>query len=186
MPRKYGEYQKRKERKTKITNVLCILILIVVTSIILYGIVQNAVNIRDVDYNSLNQYTGTYVYELKARIGKGPSHYRFTLDNGDVVLTIASQVQNDQLLDDQDKLTVQYTTMYTNPLHRQYSAVSIASADGAVEFLDLETSRRESVSMIWILSFLLMLIILSVAVLVIIVRCTGKYKVYHNNRKYNR
>ena len=65
MARKRGEYQKRKERQDKISTIIVALFFFVGTALMLYALVQAAVNVYDIDHNTLNTYTGEYQYRLK-------------------------------------------------------------------------------------------------------------------------
>ena len=156
--RKRGEYQKRKERQQKISEILSSLMFLVLTVILLYGLIQSAVNVYDIDHHSLNTYTGPYQYEL--RVGHGRHHrynYYFTLDNGDNLVIGRRWIENEDMLANCEELTFQYTTMYANPLYGTYSPASITTVDGKTVVMDIDKSRSESVGYIWIWSVLLVL-----------------------------
>lgn len=153
MARKRGEYQKRKERHDKVKSIIVILFFFASTVLFLYGLVQAGVNVYDIDHNTLNTYTGKYTYQLKVGYGRHRnSTYIFALDNGNVVLVSKRKMDHEELLDENNALTFQYSTMYSNLLYGRYSAVSITSADGDVEFVSAVRSRKESVMTVWLLS----------------------------------
>ena len=180
MARKRGEYQKRKERQDKISTIIVALFFFVGTALMLYGLVQAAVNVYDIDHNTLNTYTGEYQYRLKMRYGRrGRSSYIFTLDNGDVVLISEREIDHEELLGDNNILTFQYTTMYSNPLYGRYSAVSVTSADGDVEFVNVNRSRKESVLAIWTTTILS---ILTISICSFYILCVSS--VYNWKKRY--
>lgn len=188
MARKRGEYQRRKERQNKVSCVLGILFFLFATALMLYGLVQASVNVRDIDHGTLNSYTGEYEYRLKVSIGRHRNTtYVFTLGNGDVVLASKREIENQERLDENDILTFQYTTMFSNPLYGRHSAVSITSADGEVEFVNADRSRRESVSAIWLSSFFSLLFVFLIAFIIAIFCYTNNWKKrYQNWRKKRR
>ena len=162
MGRKRGAYQHRKEWQNKAGSILGILFFLFATVITIYGLIQATVNVRDIDTNTLNTYTGSYEYRLKVSTGRyGSSCYEFTLGNGDAVLASKREVDNPEQLDNNEMLAFRYTTMFSNPLYKLYSAVSITTVDGEVVFVDADESRKESVFEIW-LSLLLALLFISV------------------------
>lgn len=185
MTRKRGEYQRRKERRNKISNVLCILFFLFGAALMLYGLVQASVNVRDIDHGTLNSYTGEYEYRLTVGSGRHRSStYIFTLGNGDVVLASKREVDHQEQLDENDVLTFQYTTMFSNPLYGRYSAVFITSADGEIEFVNADQSRRESVSAIWISSIFSLLSLSIIVFLLVVIYNTDNWKKrYQNWRK---
>ena len=155
MARKRGEYQKRKERQDKVSTIIVALFFFVGIMLMLYCLVQAAVTVYDIDHNTLNTYTGEYKYQLKVGYGRHRrSSYIFTLDNGDTILVSKRELDHEELLGDNSVLTFQYTTMFSNPLWGRYSAVSVTSADGNLEFVNANRSRKESVSAIWTASIL--------------------------------
>jgi len=185
MARKRGEYQRQKEHRNKISNILCILFFLFGAVLMLYGLVQASVNVWDIEHGTLNAYTGEYEYRVKVSFGRHRNTtYVFTLGNGDVVLASKQEIENPERLNDNDVLTFQYTTMLSNPLYGRYSAVSVTSADGEMEFVNADRSRRESVSVIW-LSSIFSLLSLSIMVFLLVVSFyTDNWKKrYQNWRK---
>ena len=159
MTREKGKPQKRKERLNKRTNILCIILLFGVILLFTYGLVQEAVNIRDINHQTLNSYTGTCKYEYHISFGRHRSnYYLFTLDNGDVVFVTSNLVENEDNLIHCTEFDIQYSTIYSNPFYRRYAAVSITSADGAISFLNVDRAHGRSVESVWICSVMLLLL----------------------------
>ena len=67
MARKRGEYQKRQERKMRNGLVFGLMLLVVTILFCVYGIIENRYTIRQIDDNTLTEYTGKYSYEYVNR-----------------------------------------------------------------------------------------------------------------------
>lgn len=148
MAQKRGEYQRRKERKMR-TGIVCGLLLFLCAILLcVYGIVDSTYTIRQIDNGTFQEYTGKYSYEYVsgARLfSRGRSrYYRLTLDNG-VVITYSAGSRYKEIFDENPVIHVKY---FQEPFLNQYSAVSIATADGSVILESLESSRQFSVSII--------------------------------------
>lgn len=178
MSRKRGEYQKRKERQNKLTGMLCIILLLFVILFFSYCLVQEAVNISDINHNALKRYTGTCSYEYHRGYGRhGNNYYVLTLDNGDAVYVSNKLIENKDHLNHYAEFTIQYSSVYSNPFYRRYSAVTITSADGTTSFLSIDRAKGRSIEAVWICSLMLLLLVgLLTAYLLLI------YTVYRKQR----
>lgn len=171
MAREKGEYQKRKERQNKIKSVLCVFFFVVFIPLILvYGIVENAFAIQQINDHTLTEYTGSYTYHVKKRYGKhAKTYYEFTLDNGDVVTIRAKYCQNREILGDSRELTIMYHPILTiNGFSNTFTAVSITTPDGEVVIRDLDKTYSLRVANIWIISISLVLSI-SIAIFILVI-----------------
>ena len=159
MARKRGEYQRRKERQNKLSNIICVLGILLVMLVFLYPLIQESVNVYDIDHDSLNTYTGSFEYRINTGFSGRPrsTTHVFTLDNGDVLLVLGRFLENEETLNENNELRFQYSTMYSNLLYGCYSAVSITTTDGEATILDIDRSRRDSVFGIWACSIMIVL-----------------------------
>ena len=155
MARKRGEYQRRKERQNKLSNYICVLGILLVILFFLYSLIQESVNVYDIDHDSLNTYTGSFEYTTR-RTTRHTIHV-FTLDNGDELRFSGRFIENKKMLNESKELCFQYSRMYSNLLYRSYSAISITSTDEEATIVDIDSSRRDSVTGIWIFSIMVLL-----------------------------
>lgn len=178
MARKRGEYQRRKERQNKISNILCVLTILLFILLFLYPLIQESVNVYDIDHDSLNTYTGSFEYRINTGfLGRHRSTtYVFTLDNGDVLLVLGRFLENEESLNENKELRFQYSTMYSNPLYGRYSAVSITTTDGEATILDIDRSRRDSVFGIWLFSIMILLCLGLLVALLVMSYYAGDWK----------
>ncbi len=151
MARKRGEYQKRQERQDRIKNVLAIVFILFVGFIFAWMIANDSNAIRHIRQNSLDEYTGSYSYELKRTYGKHTQYYYlFTLDNGDVISIPKSKFENEKILEDLQPLTFQYTKDFRRTLFSPvYVALSIETAESQLTLVSLESSYSGCVHSIW-------------------------------------
>ena len=157
MARKRGEYQRRKERQNKLSNYICVLGILLVILFFLYSLIQESVNVYDIDHDSLNTYTGSFEYTTR-RTTRHTIHV-FTLDNGDELRFSGRFIENKKMLNESKELCFQYSRMYSNLLYRSYSATSITSTDYEVTIVDIDRSRRESITGIWLWAIMTLLCI---------------------------
>ena len=144
MAKTKGSYQRKLERKSQFSAVFSVAFFLIAVLLFSYLAIQSAVNVSDIDHDRLNTYAGSCDYRVQ--IHRRGATYVFTLGNGHEGHVGRSDVQNTEYLDSHDQLVVRYTTMYSNPLHRMYGAVSITSMDGSIEFVSMEESRRQSIT----------------------------------------
>ena len=157
MARKRGEYQKRQERKMRNRLVFGLMLLVVTILFCVYGIIESRYTIRQIDDNTLTEYTGKYSYEYvnRRRIFARGSHsyYKITLDNG-VAFTLSAGRGYSENFDNNPVIHVQY---FQEPFRNLYTAVSVTAADGDVTIKSLENSKKSSVSLILSLSILIVI-----------------------------
>lgn len=155
MARKRGEYQRRQERKMTTGTVCALFLFLCVILLCIYGIVDSTYTIRQIDNGTFQEYTGKYSYEYVSRgrlFSRGRSrYYRLTLDNG-VEVTYSAGSRYKEIFDENPVIHVKY---FQEPFFNQYSAVSIATADGSVILKSLESSRQFSVSIIRAMPFVI-------------------------------
>ena len=117
------------------------LFMIMIPIILVYGIVESSYTIRQINDNTLTEFTGSYSYQIKrTRFSKHrKTYYVFTLDNGDVVSIRRKYLQNTDLLDTYHELTIKYyRIMAIDGFSDSFSAVSITTPDGTVEILNID------------------------------------------------
>jgi hypothetical protein len=159
MGRKRRAYQKRKEQKEMLKDIFGVVVIFVVGFILVWSIVNNAVAVRNIRQNTLEEYTGSYSLELERSYGKHPNYYyRITLDNGDILSIRKSLCENPQILEKRQIMTFRYAENVRSGLFSPcYTALSIETADSNAILIDLETSHRISVRSIWAVSVLLVI-----------------------------
>ena len=162
MARKRGEYQKRKERQERFKDVYGILCIVLLIFVLGWLIINNAIVVHQIRNYNLKEYTGSYSYEQRRTYGKHHRHYYLIrLDNGDVLTVSKEMCDNQQILEESQSLTFQYTDKARTKLFfSAYSALSITSTDGEVSIVDLDTSHQGCVRSIWIFSILLFIFVL--------------------------
>ena len=180
MAKTKGSYQRKLERKSQFSAVFSVAFFLIGLFLFSYLAIQSAVNVSDIDHDRLNTYAGSCAYRVI--IHRRGATYVFTLGNGHEVHVGRSDVQNTEYLDSHDQLVVRYTTMYSNPLHRMYGAVSITSMDGSVEFVSMEESRRQSAAYAWI-SSILTLVYAAVTSLLIVIAYGRKWKNWYRKHR---
>lgn len=187
MARKRGEYQRRKERQNKISNVICVMAILLFILIFLYPLIQESVNVYDIDHDSLNTYTGSFQYEISTGLSRHrTTTYKFMLDNGDVVLVLGRFLENKETLDECKELCFQYSTMYSNLLYGRYSAVSIITTDGEETILDIDRTRSDSVTGIWLYSIMIVLCVGLLVGLLVMFYYAGDWKRRYQKWRYKK
>ena len=179
---KRGSYQKSKERKKKILNVCFVILIILVSSAFLWGIIESAVTVYNIDNGTLDTYTGRYNHKIEYR-HRQRAIYIFKLDNGDTLAISSVHLQNTDKLVEFDKLSFCYSNVRIS-LDGKYPAVSIASEDGAVSFLSAEDIRNDDIGKVCLLSILLVILLLLCAVLPIVFFKLSHVK--HKKRKISK
>ena len=167
MARKRGEYQRRMERKTKISTV-CGLLLFVFTIIFsVFGIISSAYWIQHIDDGTFKEYTGPYSYELRKGISRRSRYnYKITLGNGDTFTISSRNARYSEGLDDNTVIHVQYLQVL---FRDKYTYISVATPDGSSTIGSLEDSRKSNVSLIWGASIVIVICsLLSASLLVLL------------------
>lgn len=178
---KPGEYQRRKERRQRITDLIVGVLMAAIVLFLIYNIIQSAVNVYDIDNGTLNTYSGGYTYEI--RHGTRNISYVFSLDNGDKITALPELTQNEDVWELHSELVFQYSTMPAT-FFGVYSAVSITSQDGETVFLSGKDSRSEDVGSIWVFSVLLVLVVSVLILPLVLLRVFAKKKTNRKNSIY--
>ena len=166
MARKKGEYQRQKERQYKIAKIVGVLVLLLIPAFCVSGIVSQMITLKHIHNDSIKEYTGTYTYEFVKRTGGfGNSYYVFTLGNGDVVTILKGECRNEDVLDSNPELKIQYDII---PFTDAYGILSIATFDGEVVIRSLTRTRNWCVI---IVCFLLVVGLIDIAVLIFSIFC---------------
>lgn len=172
--RKRGEYQRQKEREDKINTFLGIFGLLFLILALTYGIVSNSIKLHRINHNTLQEYTGSYSYQIRKSYGKHQkTFYVFTLENGDVVTIRQSFCENQEVIASGRDLTIEYVPVL---FYDGYTAVSIATSDGETDILGIEKTYRQCISGIWVFSILLFLFLGLSGFLLVIAYYTGDWK----------
>ena len=147
MARKRGEYQRRMERKTKI-SIVCGLLLFVFTIIYsIFGIISSAYWIQQIDEGTFKEFSGPYSYEVRKVISRRSRYnYKFTLGNGDTFTISSENTHYSERLDENTVIHVQYLQVL---FRDKYTYISVATPDGSITIGSLEDSRKSNVSLIW-------------------------------------
>lgn len=183
--KKRGKYQKRKARQNKRGKILCIIFFLCAILLFVYGLIQETVNIYDIENNSLNGYTGTCTYEYHRAFGRHRNNYYiFTLDNGEAVYVRNDFMENQAGLSSVTEFSIQYSTIYSNPFLRRYSAASISSADEEISFLNVDRAKGRSIESVQICSAVLLLLAgLLTAYLLLIYTVYGKQRCIRSKKR---
>ncbi len=162
MSRKRKEFQRRQERKEKIQEFFGIVGILFLFFMFVWFIVNDVITMQQIRQNSLEEYTGSYSYEIRRTYGKNHHYYYlFSLDNGDDLLLAKGRLDNDQILNENPILTFQYTKASRERLFSDvYPTLSIETSDGNVTLIHLEDSHSFCVRRVWICSIILSVMLL--------------------------
>ena len=157
MSKKKGAYQKQKKRQDQYKDILFIIGILLIALILAGYIISNAVTVRQIRENSLEEYIGSYSLELKRTYGKNVHYYYLiTLDNGDVLSISKSALENGHILEEKRQLTFRYSKNVRRGLFsNDYTVLSMDTVDGDVTLVGLETTHKNAVRNIWFFSIFL-------------------------------
>lgn len=152
---KRGTYQKAKERANKISNILFVITVVLVTVLLLWAIVESAVTVHNIDAETYQTYSGEFTYRITKGYGRhSNTTYRFTLDNGDELAVRAAFIENSDELERSQRLTFYYST-FPISLDGQYSVIAVSSENGSVSYLESQYTKADDIGQIWVLSIIL-------------------------------
>lgn len=156
MSRRRKEDRKRKERKEKLQDIFGIFAFLLFCFMLVWYIVNDSLAIKQIRQNTLDEYSGSYSYEITRTYGKYTHYYYlFSLNNGDQLLLPKSRLENDQILKENPILTFQYTKASRERLFSDvYPALPIETSDGNVTLIHLEDSHNVCVRRVWMCSIL--------------------------------
>ena len=155
--KKRGVYQRAKERQNKLSNIFLIVIAVLVTLLLLWGIVESAATVHNIDKNTYQTYSGEFTYRIVKGYGRHSNiTYRFTLTNGDEIAVRAAMIDNKQEdeMEHSGQLIFRYST-FPISLYGTYSVIAISSLDGSTVYLDAQNTKSDDIGQIWVLSIIL-------------------------------
>ncbi len=170
---KKGSYQRKKERKNRVTAVLCILLLTFVLFLSGAEFIRHWIVLATWDTGGVLEYQGEYTLKVQERMSRGSSRYTytFTMDNGYEVSVGSRYLQDeDRLLLIQDKgakekLIVRYTR-FSELLQSKNSRspVSIVSGTDGTVYYDKGKARfRAEMVLFVVLNMMILLLLVPIA-----------------------
>ena len=178
MARKRGEYQRKKERYIKIAKIVFAIVLLLIPAFCVSGIVSRMITLNHIQNDSIKEFKGSYSYEFVKRTGRGNSYYVFTLGNGDVATILKENCKNEDILDNNPELKIQYDRI---PFRDGYGIISITTADEEVVIRSLTSSRNECITTI---CFLFIVGLIDIAVLIFSIFV--EYHIYDVKNRFQR
>ena len=185
MARKRGEYQRRMERKTRISTVCGLILFGFMIIFSIFGILSCATEIQHIDDGTFKEYTGPYSYEYRkgiTRRNRRVNYYTFTLGNGDTFSISSRNSRYNEMLDENPVIHVQYVQ---DLFGDEYACLSVATPDGSFTIRSLENSRESRVEIIWFLSVMIAACS-TVSALLVILSCEQQIRRFKRWRKKRR
>lgn len=178
MARNRGKYQRKRELYSRTAKIVFAIVLVLIPAICVSGIVSKMITLNHIQNDSIKEYTGSYSYEFVKRTGRGNSYYVFTLGNGDVATILKENCRNEDILDNNPELKIQYDRI---PFGDGYGIISIATADEEVVIRSLTSSRNECVIIICLL-----FIVGLIDIAVLLFSMFTEYHIYDVKRRFQR